>query len=619
MFDGRRSRIISVLAFVALAAGMWGTPLAAGSGSLVPRLLTPPDAPDTIIGPDILFPNQSGLFTVTASDPDTDSLFIIVYPDMGDTARNVVFGPLPSGAPMSFGMAWDSSATFTMRARARDIGGETSPLSPAKKVVVSPARIAWEFQTIDGDGFYSSPAVNVDSAGDTLVYVGCDNALIYSFAARSCSTRHSFASLNDDAFSSSPAISEDGRRVYIADDGGWLYCLSASNLALLSHYPPNDTWVPGMQPFYSTPAVFGSRIYVGCDDGCFYWFDDWDGMLVYRGSWNTHADISSSPAVDATTHRIVVANDSGYVHCFDDTLGLVWRRLLGAPVTSSPAITPDGTVYIGSDDACLYALSINDGDDVYSPFQARDFITSSPVVDASNTVYFSTDDGTTYGVRNGVQLWMTELTYGENVSATACLATDSTLLVNTDDGSIYAFDIRSSARIPGSIVYRIDWPHPGHRSGRRKSASLGSSSTIGPGNGLVYVGSDHGGFFAMSVNRPGFLNGRLPDAPWPKFHHDIQNRGALPFVSGIGGEGQTSPDVPKQSATIVRGVLEMPAAASHEPQAASWLLDATGRRVAELHPGPNDVSRLGDGVYFVRDQGSGDRSRGEVRKVVVAR
>ena len=116
-------------------------------------------------------------------------------------------------------------------------------------------------------------------------------------------------------------------------------------------------------------------------------------------SYNTFADISSSPAVDASGRRIVVGNDSGYVYCFNDTLGLVWRLLLPAPVISSPAITPDGTVYVGSDDARMYALSINDGSNVYSPFQADDFISSSPVVDALNTVYFVTDCGTVYAVR----------------------------------------------------------------------------------------------------------------------------------------------------------------------------------------------------------------------------
>jgi hypothetical protein len=70
-------------------------------------------------------------------------------------------------------------------------------------------------------------------------------------------------------------------------------------------------------------------------------------------------------------------------------------------------------------------------------------------------------------------------------------------------------------------------------------------------------------------------------------------------------------------ATVFRGVLYLPEAASHKPQATSWLLDAVGRRVAVLHPGPNDVSRFGAGVYFMRLAGSGKRPA--VSKVVIAR
>ena len=133
---------------------------------------------------------------------------------MDDTTRNVVFGPLPSGAPMTFGMAWDSSATFTMRARARDMGGAVSPLSPRKFVDVSEAKINWAFQTVDGDAFYSSPAVSVDSAGDTLVYVGCDNAWFYAFDARTGVVQDSFRSLANWGVEASPVVSSDGKRLH---------------------------------------------------------------------------------------------------------------------------------------------------------------------------------------------------------------------------------------------------------------------------------------------------------------------------------------------------------------------------------------------------------------------
>jgi hypothetical protein len=52
--------------------------------------------------------------------------------------------------------------------------------------------------------------------------------------------------------------------------------------------------------------------------------------------------------------------------------------------------------------------------------------------------------------------------------------------------------------------------------------------------------------------------------------------------------------------TIVRGVLFLPEAANHKPQATS-LIDVNGRKVMDLRPGANDVRALAPGVYFVRE------------------
>jgi hypothetical protein len=73
------------------------------------------------------------------------------------------------------------------------------------------------------------------------------------------------------------------------------------------------------------------------------------------------------------------------------------------------------------------------------------------------------------------------------------------------------------------------------------------------------------------------------------------------------------------SATIARNVLLLPEAASGQPQAAS-LMDAGGRQVLDLKPGPNHISRLAPGVYFVRGElqapGHGPQ---RIRKVIVTR
>jgi hypothetical protein len=56
--------------------------------------------------------------------------------------------------------------------------------------------------------------------------------------------------------------------------------------------------------------------------------------------------------------------------------------------------------------------------------------------------------------------------------------------------------------------------------------------------------------------------------------------------------------------TIVRGVLYIPASGA-KYGAPSVLLDISGRKVATLGPGPNDVSALAPGAYFVREPGQG--------------
>jgi hypothetical protein len=86
----------------------------------------------------------------------------------------------------------------------------------------------------------------------------------------------------------------------------------------------------------------------------------------------------------------------------------------------------------------------------------------------------------------------------------------------------------------------------------------------------------------------------------------------------VGAEGMTRSQAPMtRPPTIVRGVLFLPEASDLKPQASSRLLDISGRRVLDLHPGPNDVSRLASGVYFVTVSHAGDTV--QVCKVVVER
>jgi hypothetical protein len=69
--------------------------------------------------------------------------------------------------------------------------------------------------------------------------------------------------------------------------------------------------------------------------------------------------------------------------------------------------------------------------------------------------------------------------------------------------------------------------------------------------------------------------------------------------------------IPNRGATIARTSLHL--TSSLNPSIPSSLLDASGRRVLALGPGPNDVSRLSPGVYFVLSE------PGAVHRVMLVR
>jgi YVTN family beta-propeller protein len=83
------------------------------------------------------------------------------------------------------------------------------------------------------------------------------------------------------------------------------------------------------------------------------------------------------------------------------------------------------------------------------------------------------------------------------------------------------------------------------------------------------------------------------------------------------------PAVARPAPTVIRGVLLLPEAVGGERLAISaHLLDISGRKVLDLHPGANDVRALAPGVYFIKDQSVVSRQQtgtGSVNKVVITR
>jgi hypothetical protein len=88
-------------------------------------------------------------------------------------------------------------------------------------------------------------------------------------------------------------------------------------------------------------------------------------------------------------------------------------------------------------------------------------------------------------------------------------------------------------------------------------------------------------------------------------------------ASGVTEDGPLGA-APCPAATLSRGLLNL-SLSGGKHDAPYALHDITGRRILALKPGPNDVSRLAPGVYFIRQASGGERQAAGVAKVIIAR
>ena len=141
------------------------------------------------------------------------------------------------------------------------------------------------------------------------------------------------------------------------------------------------------------------------------------------------------------------------------------------------------------------------------------------------------------------------------------------------------------------------------------------------------------GMYVVDCNTDSIIVSDLVLGYWPPFDFQIDPIHERVFAIGCestsvhvlreveGGVVEETPNTEVRTAkpipTIVRSVLFLAESPSSSPSA-SCLLDVSGRKVLNLHPGANDVQSLAPGVYFIR-QGLGTRGEGlgETRKIVL--
>lgn len=164
---------------------------------------------------------------------------------------------------------------------------------------------------------------------------------------------------------------------------------------------------------------------------------------------------------------------------------LVWEFATRGRVYSSPVVDL-GTLYIGSNDSCLYALDKFNGTQKWK-FRTEGQIKSRPLI-YNNSVIFNSTDGVVYSAnkKNGQLQWQFR-TNGEKIKdmwdyyLSSPVFYNGNLFVGSGDGNIYALEPNS-----GRLLWKFETEGIVH-------------ATPIIHNNKVYVGSFDGYFYALNT------------------------------------------------------------------------------------------------------------------------
>lgn len=294
--------------------------------------------------------------------------------------------------------------------------------------------------------------------------------------------------------SSGAPVFSTARRVYVGSNRS-LVALSPTGSVLWS------SQLPG--------AVVGAPAYAA-DDGAIVTTNN--GRLVAVGAdgsvrWTVH--VGGHPTAPTVEHRtIFVGAQDPTIQAFNMLGSKLYTLDVGEPITTSPAVSRNGTLYVGTTQG-LVAADPSSG--VLWRFRTGSTIRSVPSV-IDHVIYFGDNDGSISAVRdNGSLLW--RVNTGGAVRSTPSRAFDGRIIAGSDDGFVYAVK-------DGRILWKRQLGSP-----VRASAAVDRAGTAFVGVGRLAVAIAADGHFVWRHHLPGKVTGS------PALRPD----GLLVYAAGQGG------------------------------------------------------------------------------------
>ncbi len=204
----------------------------------------------------------------------------------------------------------------------------------------------------------------------------------------------------------------------------------------------NIKWTVEMeQSIITVPAILPNGVVVAASRDFLYGINP-DGTMKWKlaGSFTSE----SHPNVDANEVVYVGTGQHSLIAVDARDGALRFEYLVEGPVDTSPAIAENGTIYFGSDDHNVYALT-PDGDLLWK-FETGGLVNSSPAVGDDGIIYFGSEDHNLYAVNpDGTLRWKYE-TGGVIRYGSPSIAGDGTVIIGAWDGYVYAITADGSLK-----------------------------------------------------------------------------------------------------------------------------------------------------------------------------
>jgi outer membrane protein assembly factor BamB len=349
--------------------------------------------------------------------------------------------------------------------------------------------LAWSYAT--GDTIlFSSPVVS----GNGVVYIGNGAGDLVALSPQG-SRLWSYEAAGNLRYST-PALAADGT-LYVGGGDGRLHAVNPDS---------TQRWTfPAGAAIKTSPAVGpDGTIYFGADDGKLYAL--WPSGAL-RWSYQTGDTVRTSPAVAPDGTILFGSMDRSFYALWPNGT-LRWSALTGDVIKyCSPAVTAENVVYFGSYDNLLYAVTT--AEQFLWAYDTGHVVRSSPAIGPDGRIYLGTGSDLLCLGSDGSFQWDYG-TGGTIYSSPLYLGDDDVICVGSDDGAVYCI------REDGSLDWRFTAGPPVRSSpgpsgnGRIYAADLsGVLWALGPLGGLAVEGLPDRGSVPRVFATPSPASGRV--------------------------------------------------------------------------------------------------------------